>query len=211
MECPRFPGHLTTTVCAPATTTPATAQFLTRDPLEARTRSPYSYADGAPLDASDPLGLEAYHYSFDLGSLGSPEELAAFARGRCASLFPIEGCADNFNVGQTMRLHKSVLFYTQSFPVKVIGLTSTSFEFQALSGHPEGEGRTITFSFCTADDGNTHLNVDTSSDGSIATWWWGVRSVDFFLAHRTWSNFASTLRANYDYAARDGNQASGLV
>ena len=36
---------------------PATAQFLTRDPLEARTRSAYGYADGDPLDAADPTGL----------------------------------------------------------------------------------------------------------------------------------------------------------
>jgi hypothetical protein len=36
---------------------PSTAQFLTRDPLEATTGSAYGYAAGAPLDASDPSGL----------------------------------------------------------------------------------------------------------------------------------------------------------
>jgi hypothetical protein len=36
---------------------PTTAQFLTRDPLEAQTRSPYGYVGGAPLDGSDPMGL----------------------------------------------------------------------------------------------------------------------------------------------------------
>jgi RHS repeat-associated protein len=36
---------------------PATAQFLTRDPLEAMTGSPYGYVDGDPLDGSDPSGL----------------------------------------------------------------------------------------------------------------------------------------------------------
>lgn len=36
---------------------PSTAQFLTRDPLEAITGSPYAYTDGQPLDASDPSGL----------------------------------------------------------------------------------------------------------------------------------------------------------
>ena len=36
---------------------PATAQFLTRDPLEAVTAEPYEYADSDPLDESDPLGL----------------------------------------------------------------------------------------------------------------------------------------------------------
>jgi RHS repeat-associated protein len=36
---------------------PATAQFLTRDPLEAITREPYSYASDDPLNYSDPTGL----------------------------------------------------------------------------------------------------------------------------------------------------------
>jgi len=35
---------------------PATAQFLTRDPLEAETRSVYEYVDGDPLNRIDPSG-----------------------------------------------------------------------------------------------------------------------------------------------------------
>jgi RHS repeat-associated protein len=37
---------------------PATAQFLTRDPLEDETGAPYNYAAGDPLDLSDPMGLD---------------------------------------------------------------------------------------------------------------------------------------------------------
>ena len=36
---------------------PATAQFLTRDPLTAATASPYGYADGDPANAADPSGM----------------------------------------------------------------------------------------------------------------------------------------------------------
>lgn len=36
---------------------PATAQFLTRDPLAALTWAPYSYTNGNPLNETDPLGL----------------------------------------------------------------------------------------------------------------------------------------------------------
>lgn len=35
---------------------PTTAQFLTRDPMVARTMSPYAYVAGDPLDRSDPTG-----------------------------------------------------------------------------------------------------------------------------------------------------------
>ncbi|MCC2309975.1 RHS repeat-associated core domain-containing protein [Cellulomonas chengniuliangii] len=37
---------------------PASAQFLTRDPLEATTGNPYGYTDGNPLQFTDPLGLD---------------------------------------------------------------------------------------------------------------------------------------------------------
>ncbi|WP_369796733.1 RHS repeat-associated core domain-containing protein [Cellulomonas sp. URHE0023] len=36
---------------------PNSAQFLTRDPLEATTGNPYGYTDGNPLQFTDPLGL----------------------------------------------------------------------------------------------------------------------------------------------------------
>lgn len=36
---------------------PATAAFLTRDPLEASTRDPYSYTSGDPVNNTDPSGL----------------------------------------------------------------------------------------------------------------------------------------------------------
>lgn len=40
----------------PATTSPPTGQFLTRDPEVATTLSPYGYVGGNPLNASDPRG-----------------------------------------------------------------------------------------------------------------------------------------------------------
>jgi RHS repeat-associated protein len=38
---------------------PTTAQFLTRDPLQALTRAPYSYARDNPVNGADPTGLES--------------------------------------------------------------------------------------------------------------------------------------------------------
>jgi len=37
---------------------PATGQFLTRDPMNAITRSPYLYAGGNPVNVTDPAGME---------------------------------------------------------------------------------------------------------------------------------------------------------
>ncbi|MGH7687578.1 MAG: RHS repeat-associated core domain-containing protein [Candidatus Dormibacteria bacterium] len=37
---------------------PSTAQFLSRDPAVALTRSPYGYVDGNPLNSTDPSGLD---------------------------------------------------------------------------------------------------------------------------------------------------------
>jgi RHS repeat-associated protein len=44
---------------------PASAQFLTRDPLEAITGSPYGYAADNPVTASDPTGLDAIGWGLE--------------------------------------------------------------------------------------------------------------------------------------------------
>ncbi len=40
---------------------PTTATFLTRDPLEAATRSTYGYVQGDPLNNTDPAGMMGWH------------------------------------------------------------------------------------------------------------------------------------------------------
>jgi RHS repeat-associated protein len=42
---------------------PATGQFLTRDPIEAVTRSAYGYVNGNPLNLTDPLGLAPWDWA----------------------------------------------------------------------------------------------------------------------------------------------------
>jgi RHS repeat-associated protein len=70
---------------------PTTAQFLTRDPLNALTRSAYGYTDNDPLNGSDPSGLE----SIDLGG------------GLCAHI-PWTG-SDNCDHGKTKKWAGNVL------------------------------------------------------------------------------------------------------
>ena len=52
MACPRPSGAAVARYYDPQT-----AQFLTRDPLDALTRSAYGYVGGDPLDGTDPSGL----------------------------------------------------------------------------------------------------------------------------------------------------------
>ncbi|MGH9195954.1 MAG: RHS repeat-associated core domain-containing protein, partial [Acidimicrobiia bacterium] len=42
---------------------PGTGQFLSRDPIEAQTRSAYGYVGGNPLNGTDPSGLDSRHSS----------------------------------------------------------------------------------------------------------------------------------------------------
>ncbi|TFH71287.1 RHS repeat-associated core domain-containing protein [Cellulomonas sp. HD19AZ1] len=46
---------------------PESAQFLTRDPLEATTGNPYGYTDGNPLQHVDPLGLIDWGVAIGIG------------------------------------------------------------------------------------------------------------------------------------------------
>jgi RHS repeat-associated protein len=55
---------------------PATASFLTRDPLNATTRSAYGYTGGNPLNHVDPSGLcsNDWYYIFESACSYTPEE-----------------------------------------------------------------------------------------------------------------------------------------
>lgn len=50
---------------------PATGQFLTRDPIEAITRSPYAYVYSNPINLIDPTGLGSSSLLKNLGTVGT--------------------------------------------------------------------------------------------------------------------------------------------
>jgi hypothetical protein len=175
------------------------------------------YAGDDPVNNSDPSGetsqggppaptpsATSYDYSFDLGLIIDPTTVATFVHEDCANVFPISGCADNFVQGEHMLLQETLLFgaYTQSFPVDVKTVASTYFSFVALPGHPEGQGRRITFSFSQATScADAYLNVYTSKQGSALTQWFGVRTLDFWIARQTWAEFASNINKLYGWWA----------
>ena len=65
-----------------------TLPFLTRDPLEAETRSAYGYVDGDPLDASDPSGLDKCFWNVCVGfhPMDGVDALVNIGRGATGGL-----------------------------------------------------------------------------------------------------------------------------
>lgn len=124
---------------------PSLGRFLQVDPMEGGSANAYDYCSGNPVDCADPAGTHSYSYSYDLGTRGSAADLAAFTVANCSSVFGIGGCRDNFEEGDRLDLFEEFGPYTQGFPVEVTKITSSSFQFVALKGHPEGAGRLITF------------------------------------------------------------------
>lgn len=116
-------------------------------PVEGGSANDYEYCAGDPVNCTDLTGEKAYSYTYDLGRTGTPEELLSYAISNCSRAFPISGCTSGFQEGDELDLRKSFGIYVQSFPVRVTNITATSFSLVARDGHPEGRGRTITFTF----------------------------------------------------------------
>jgi RHS repeat-associated protein len=64
---------------------PGTGTFLTRDPLEAITASPYGYVDGNPLNATDPFGLICLSASCLVNDVGAAARGAITVTARTAA------------------------------------------------------------------------------------------------------------------------------
>ncbi len=77
--------------------------------MEGGSANDYDYCSGDPINCNDLTGMLAYNYTFDLGTRGTPEELAAFAIASCGDVFPISGCRNGFQEGDELRLQAKYL------------------------------------------------------------------------------------------------------
>jgi hypothetical protein len=74
---------------------PATAQFLTVDPLVASTQMPYAYAADNPENLGDPTGYEAIPVPIDVGACADP--LTAAICAGAAGYTVVEGVKALYN------------------------------------------------------------------------------------------------------------------
>jgi RHS repeat-associated protein len=180
----------------------ATAQFLTRDPIEAITRSAYGYVSNNPVNRTDPTGLFHYTLNFDLGeSSQSPEEVFAYWMDHFAELFPVRGAPDKLADGSYAHLNA----YGIPFRVRVSEMSSVGFRFNTLGTHPDYPGW-IEFNIERTDD--CHLNlrvhgyVPSYSAGGLLP-----KRLYRSVAGHTWGPLADNLRA---YLHPGGGGGGGL-
>jgi RHS repeat-associated protein len=198
----------------------ATGQFLSRDPVAAKTGQPYSYVGDNPLNATDPSGLYEYYTTWNLGRAGShtPEEAMWFLQHDPNAVFPwhVEGAAgeNSLELGHQYNLHTNTLrpcippfgCYGPD-PVIVVNQTPTSFTFLGLSGHIEGFGSTITFStYC--QNGNLMLQQHAQGPDSPLEFvdLGRINGVRMQKAQEFWGGMANRLAAllNGDEEASGG-------
>jgi hypothetical protein len=167
---------------------PTTGQFVSVDPLVDLTGQPYVYAGDDPVDGSDPWGLYSYNDYWPIGQSSpteTPESIMSYFQSNLQSVFPFStGGCNSVTLGEVCNLE----FGGKINPVEVVSVTQTSFEFEALQGHIDPAGSTITFSICT-ENGENYLQQ--SANASTA-----APLVNFLfpsLAYRLWSYQAENL------------------
>jgi RHS repeat-associated protein len=105
---------------------PLTAQFLTRDPLNALTREPYGYAHDNPVNGSDPTGME--------GSCETVAEKQALKEWREARLAELKKQNDRENAEERRRLiAEEYAEITKAWEDGIVVGTGC-YKFEALAG-----------------------------------------------------------------------------
>jgi RHS repeat-associated protein len=148
---------------------PATAQFISKDPLTSLLGQPYAYAADNPTTLTDPSGLYVYDYRWGLGNWGSGADVRAMQiiQAHPNLVFPfyvqqisprLAGRADtSIQLKARYKLHQA--YGPLDGEVRVTALSPTSFTFTALYWwNPEGEGSTITFTTSLDSSGNLILH-----------------------------------------------------
>ena len=135
------------------------SRFLNRDPLEALTGQPYSYAGDNPVNATDPSGLYEYTKQEEVGpvsQIGSAEQVMAVFQQNIYKVFPFpisSGCV--IVAGAMCTLHPEPGWMGGSGRVVVDDVTDLTIAFTVVGkGYFDPVGSQITFSTYNAIGSN---------------------------------------------------------
>jgi hypothetical protein len=134
----------------------------------------------------------AYGYTYQLQSQPAaqpdPARVMRMITHDFSRYFSFTGCGSVIKVGQSCTLSTWEDRIPQG-PIKVVGMTATSFSFLSQPWHPEGQDRRITFSIVKGAGGRLSLKVDAQGP-----WSPGAYITDHLgIVHFIWQYFADRL------------------
>jgi hypothetical protein len=206
-SAPQSLRHACTKIAVARYYDPTTAQFLSRDPLEAETGAPYSYAGGEPLNASDPSGLDWCIGSVCLGFHPGDAIKPIVNIGRGASFGLSDKIANLFSPGASCTV-------TQNSVDQLIGAAATAVAGEGILG---GLLRVAPWlAPTTADIAALVPEGETLASWGAQIWGRGVAGAEALTGARTAAELeqlgltadkAATLRDFYQAAADAGKGA----
>jgi RHS repeat-associated protein len=110
---------------------PETAQFLTRDPLEAQTRAPYGYADNTPVNATDPSGMLPSLQGISDAIAGAGDEITVGLTKKARQAIGSDGtdyCSNAYAAGQSGGVALSIAI-PGGGPRRAIGLLGRNAKY----------------------------------------------------------------------------------
>ncbi|MFB6879037.1 hypothetical protein [Streptomyces sp. NPDC056323] len=142
----------------------------------------------------DQLSNYAYTCDFSVYPVSgkNSEELlnAVFSRATThfSTYFPFKGCGQVLRVGATCDLFGGKGEPVAAAPIRVLAVGGHSFTFLALPGpgHPEGAGRTITFTF-VVKGGQLRLQVSAQGKPGLLS----KPSLNIGVVTQTWGTYAT--------------------
>jgi len=184
---------------------PASGQFVTRDPLVAKTRLPYAYVHGDPLNATDPSGLYDYQDTEQIGTVkatGGAWAVMAYMQSHMSQVFPFStGSCSQVQLGATCDLTPFPFLHD---PVTVSEVGCSDFTFTTTSASGLGGGNTINFSTYEKDG---FVYLQQTAHAPNASWWENI--VAPTIASETWQEQARNLRQQLNVGSDGGPPLPG--
>ena len=146
-----------------------------------------------PKSPGDSWGnYEQFHRVFEQqGGMWTPQAANREITHNFNKYFTFSGCPDVLAVGARCNLQTQVGL---DAPIRVSEISDDGFSFISLPGHPEGAGRTITFTFEDhKDDGNRDLWLHVRAWGPVGGASYLGPFNEYTIAASAWKTFSSNI------------------